>query len=348
MSEAELLISMSAAAAVRQTELVLARLRPAPTLSIVVPCYNEVAVLPETARRLAVLLDNLQSAGRIAAVPQVWLIDDGSQDGTWSLIEQLVEDDARFRGLKLSRNVGHQRALMAGLATASGDVVVSIDADLQDDRSVIGAMVDAFRGGADIVLGVCSDRILDSWFERVSVRGYDRALRGFGVEVVDDHADFRLLSRIALEALAQYRETNLFLRALIPQLGFTVATVPYRRAERVAGTSKYPAWKMLALALDGVTSFSIRPLRLITLLGLAMSVVSFGLGLWALGTALCGGAVVPGWASTTVPVFMICGVQVLCTGIIGEYVGKIYFELKRRPRYLVERITAGTDIGSGE
>ncbi len=352
MQEFDLLISSpstSGAAAARLPEMsAVAGLRPAPALSIVVPCHNEVAVLPETARHLAALLDDLQGAGRIAAAPQVWLIDDGSRDATWPLIEQLGQRDARFRGLKLSRNVGHQRALMAGLATAPGDVVVSIDADLQDDPWVIGAMVDAFRGGADIVLGIRSDRSSDSWFKRASARGYYRALRGLGVEVVFDHADFRLLSRIALDALAQYQETNLFLRALIPQLGFTVATVPYRRAERFAGTSKYSLRKMLALALDGVTSFSIRPLRLITLLGFAVSLVSFGLGFWALGTALFGSAVVPGWASTTVPVFMICGVQMLCLGIIGEYVGKIYFESKHRPRYIVEQITPVTRTGASE
>lgn len=312
------------------------------------PCYNESAVLPETVRQLAALLDELLVSGRIAPSPQVWFVDDGSRDATWALIEATGRADARFRGLKLSRNVGHQRALMAGLATAPGNVVVSIDADLQDDPRVIGAMVDAFRGGADVVLGVRSDRTSDSWFKRASARGYYRALRSLGVEVVFDHADFRLLSRTALTALAQYQEANLFLRALIPQLGFTVATVPYRRAERFAGTSNYPLRKMLALGLDGVTSFSIRPLRLITLLGFAVSLVSFGLGFWALGVTLFGGTVVPGWASTTVPIFMICGVQMLCLGIIGEYVGKIYFESKRRPRYIVEHVTPLADPGASE
>ena len=316
-----------------------AGVRPPPTLSIVVPCYNEAEVLPEAVRQLTMLLDDLLAAQRIAAAPQVWLVDDGSRDTSWARIEAISANDARFHGLKLSRNVGHQRALMAGLATASGEVVVSIDADLQDDPLVIGAMVDAYRGGADVVLGIRSDRSSDSWFKRVSAHGFYHLLRGLGVEVVFDHADFRLLSRAALVALAQYEEANLFLRALIPQLGFTVATVPYRRAARLAGESKYPLHRMLGLALDGVTSFSTRPLRLITLLGLAVSLVSFGLGFWALWTALFGSVVVPGWASTTVPIFMICGVQMLCIGIIGEYVGKIYFESKRRPRYIVEQVT---------
>ncbi len=317
----------------------VAALRAPPTLSIVVPCYNETEVLPETVRQLGGLLDELLAAGRIAAAPQVWLVNDGSRDATWPLIERCAARDTRFRGLKLSRNVGHQRALMAGLATAPGDVVVSIDADLQDDPRVIGAMVDAYRGGADVVLGVRSDRTSDSWFKRATAQGFYRVLSGLGVEVVFNHADFRLLSRAALSALAQFQEANLFLRALIPQLGFTVATVPYARAERFAGESKYPFSKMAALALDGVTSFSTRPLRLITMFGFIVSLASFGLGFWALGLAVFSDRTIPGWASTTVPIFMICGVQTLCLGIIGEYVGKIYLESKRRPRYIIEELT---------
>lgn len=321
------------------TEPAITALRAPPTLSIVVPCYNEIEVLPETVRQLGRLLDELLAAGRIAAAPQVWLVNDGSRDATWPLIERCAASDPRFRGLKLSRNVGHQRALMAGLATAPGDVVVSIDADLQDDPRVIGAMVDAYRGGADIVLGVRSDRSSDSWFKRATAQGFYRVLHGLGVEVVFNHADFRLLSRAALGALAQFEEANLFLRALIPQLGFTVATVPYARAERFAGESKYPFSKMAALALDGVTSFSTRPLRLITMFGFIVSLASFGLGFWALGLAVFSDRTIPGWASTTVPIFMICGVQTLCLGIIGEYIGKIYLESKRRPRFIIEELT---------
>jgi len=298
-------------------------LRAPPRLGIVVPCYDESEVLPETLRRLTAALSAMQASGRIAAGAQLWLVDDGSRDDTWALIAAAATADPRVRGLKLSRNVGHQRALMAGLATAAGDVLVSIDADLQDDPAVIATMIDAYRGGADIVYGVRNDRTTDGWFKLC--------------------ADCRLLSRAALDALAQYGETNLFLRALVPQLGFTSATVPYARAERFAGTSKYPLRKMIGLALDGVTSFSTRPLRLITMLGFVVSITSFMLGLWALWSAAFSPATVPGWASTTVPIFMICGVQLLSLGIIGEYVGKIYFETKRRPRYIVE-MAAGVSI----
>jgi len=312
-------------------------LRAAPSLDIVVPCYNEEAVLPETARQLTALLDRLLAAGSVTSAT-VHFVDDGSRDSTWGLVETLHAADARLCGIKLSRNRGHQNALMAGLSTATADVVVSIDADLQDDPSIIADMVDAYRGGAEIVLGVRSDRGTDSAFKRLTGQGFYRFLKGMGVEIVYDHADYRLMSRRALGALAQYPETNLFLRALIPQLGFTVATVPYRRAERFAGESKYPLSKMLAFALDGVTSFSTRPLRLITLLGFLVSTVSFALGIWAFCVAVFTTAGVPGWASTVVPIYLICGVQLLCIGIIGEYVGKIYFETKRRPRFIVDRM----------
>ena len=315
-------------------------MRAAPSLDVVVPCYNEEEVLPETARQLGALLDALLAAGSITA-GRVLFVDDGSRDATWALIEALNAADPRLGGVKLSRNRGHQNALMAGLATATADVVVSIDADLQDDPAIIAAMVDAYRGGAEIVLGVRSDRGSDSGFKRVTGQGFYRFLHAMGVEVVYDHADYRLMSRRALAALAEYPETNLFLRALIPQLGFTVASVPYRRAERFAGESKYPLGKMLAFALDGVTSFSTRPLRLITLLGFLVSSVSFGLGLWALFTAVFTRDAIPGWASTVVPIYLICGVQLLCIGIIGEYIGKIYFETKRRPRFIVDRVLGG-------
>lgn len=311
-------------------------LRPPPTLAIVVPCYNEEAVLPETARQLGALLDDLLAAGRIAPGPQVHFVDDGSRDATWATIERVNAADRRMRGIKLSRNRGHQNALMAGLSTVGGDVVVSIDADLQDDPRVIGDMVDAYRGGADVVLGVRNDRGTDTAFKRLTGQGFYKLMSALGVEIVFDHADFRLLSRRALTALAGFTESNLFLRALIPQLGFTVATVPYRRAERFAGESKYPLGKMLAFALDGITSFSTRPLRLITLIGFVVSTISFGLGLWALALKLFTDSTIPGWASTTVPIYLICGVQLLCLGIIGEYIGKIYFETKRRPRFTIE------------
>jgi glycosyltransferase involved in cell wall biosynthesis len=310
-------------------------LRPPPSLGLVLPCYNEEAVLPETARQLTALIDSLSADGRIASA-RVYFVDDGSRDRTWAIIEDLQRADPRFSGIKLSRNRGHQNALMAGLAAARQEAVVSLDADMQDDPQVIGAMVDAYRGGAEIVLGVRNDRSSDSWFKRSTAQGYYKFLRGMGVDIVADHADYRLMSARALQALAGYAEVNLFLRALVPQLGFSVATVPYRRAERFAGESKYPLGKMLAFAFEGITSFSTRPLRLITLLGFVVSTVSFVLALWALFTAIFLSSTVPGWASTVVPIYFICGVQLLCVGIIGEYVGKIYLETKRRPRFIVE------------
>ncbi|UAJ09805.1 glycosyltransferase family 2 protein [Glacieibacterium megasporae] len=318
-------------------------LRAAPSLDIVVPCYNEEEVLPETARQLTALLDSLLAAGNVTSA-QVHFVDDGSRDRTWALIEQLHQADPRLCGIKLSRNRGHQNALMAGLGASTAAVVVSIDADLQDDPAIIADMVDAYRGGAEIVLGVRSDRGTDSAFKRLTGQGFYRFLKGMGVEIVYDHADYRLMSRRALNALAQYTETNLFLRALIPQLGFSVATVPYRRAERFAGESKYPLSKMLAFALDGLTSFSTRPLRLITLLGFLVSTVSFALGLWALSVAVFTTQGVPGWASTVVPIYLICGVQLLCIGIIGEYVGKIYFETKRRPRFIIDQMLGDDEV----
>jgi glycosyltransferase involved in cell wall biosynthesis len=317
-------------------------LRPAPSLDIVVPCFNEEEVLPETARQLTALIDAMLAAGSVASA-EVHFVDDGSRDRTWAIVEGLHRADPRLGGVKLSRNRGHQNALMAGLAASTADVVVSIDADLQDDPAIIVDMVDAYRGGAEIVLGVRSDRGTDSAFKRMTGQGFYRFLKGMGVEIVYDHADYRLMSRRALTALAQYSESNLFLRALIPQLGFTTATVPYRRAERFAGESKYPLSKMLAFALDGVTSFSTRPLRLITLLGFLVSSVAFALGLWALWVAVFTTSSVPGWASTVVPIYLICGVQLLCIGIIGEYVGKIYFETKRRPRFIVDRVLGEDD-----
>lgn len=311
-------------------------MRPAPHIGLVVPCYNEEAVLPETARQLAILLDQLIAEARIASA-RVYFVDDGSKDATWRLIETIHSKDRRFSGVKLSRNRGHQNALLAGMRVATGEAVITLDADLQDDPAVIGTMVDAYRGGADIVLGVRSDRASDSWWKRTTAQSFYRVMKGLGVDIVADHADYRLMSARTVAALSDYTEVNLFLRALIPQLGFSVAVVPYRRAERFAGESKYPIRKMITFALDGVTSFSIRLLRLITLLGLIVSTGSFILAMWALITALVFDSTIPGWASIVVPIYFVCGVQLLSLGIIGEYVGKIFLETKRRPRFFVER-----------
>jgi polyisoprenyl-phosphate glycosyltransferase len=252
-----------------------------------------------------------------------------------------------MRGLKLSRNRGHQNALLAGLLSAKGDIVVSIDADLQDDPELIVEMVQANAAGADIVLGVRRSRANDSAFKRLTAELYYRCLRWMQIEITYNHADYRLLSRRAIEALRQYGESNLFLRALVMQLGFKTAIVSYDRAPRFAGRSKYPLHKMIALALEGVTAFSTMPLRLITLAGFIVSFGSFLLGAWALLAAFFSLSVVPGWASTVIPIYLICGVQLICLGIMGEYIGKIYHETKRRPRFTVETALLDTHSETG-
>ncbi len=307
-------------------------------LSIVVPCFNEQEVLPETARRLGVLLGALVAHGQIAASSQVCFVDDGSTDRTWAIVQSLHDTDARFGGLRLSRNRGHQNALLAGLLTAQGDTVITIDADLQDDLDAIRAMLEANRQGADIVYGVRSVRTSDTALKRHTAQMFYRLLRWLGVEVVFDHADFRLMSRRSIEALRSYDESNLFLRALIPKLGFTTHIVTYERHERFAGKSKYPFRKMLALAVEGVTSFSTRPLRIITLLGLLMSALAMALTIWAVAATVVFAATIPGWASTVIPIYVVCGVQLLSLGVIGEYIGKIYLETKRRPRFHISEV----------
>ena len=307
----------------------------APALTVVVPCFNEEPVLPETARRLRALLDGLIAAGTISDGSRVCFVDDGSRDRTWDIIQDLTCSGGPFVGLRLSRNRGHQNALMAGLLTVSGDLIVSIDADLQDDPDAITAMLRSAAEGADIVYGVRGSRDSDDAFKRVSAHLYYRTLKLLGVEIVFDHADFRLLSRRAVEALREYEETNLFLRALIPQLGFESRIVTYTRAERFAGVSKYPLRKMLTLAFEGITSFSTRPLRMVTVLGCVMSVFAMALSVWALVQTVIRHATIPGWASTVIPIYLVCGVQLLSLGVIGEYVGKIYLETKRRPRFIV-------------
>jgi glycosyltransferase involved in cell wall biosynthesis len=309
-------------------------------LSIVVPCYNEQEVLPETARRLRVVLAQLVASGKIEPASHVIFVDDGSKDATWSLIEDESRAHPDTRGVKLSRNRGHQNALVAGLFHATGDIVISVDADLQDDLGAIERMVDAHTAGADVVYGVRKRRDTDTRFKRITAEGYYKLLGAMQVQVVFNHADYRLLSRRAIEALKQFGESNLFLRGIIPQLGFPSSIVYYDRAERFAGESKYPLRKMLAFAWEGITSFSAAPLRMITGLGLLISLASFLVTLWAVWVRLFSETAVPGWASTVVPVYLLGGVQLLCIGIIGEYLAKIYLEVKRRPRFFVER-TAG-------
>ena len=313
-----------------------------PLLSIVVPCLNEEDVLPETARRLDLVLGELAAAGAVAPASHVCFVDDGSADRTWPLIEALNAQSARFRGLKLSRNRGHQAALMAGLLNVDGDLVITIDADLQDDPAAIAPMLRAAADGADIVYGVRSARASDTALKRQTAHLYYRLLGFLGVEIVFNHGDFRLLSRRAVEALRDYEESNLFLRALIPQLGFEARSVEYERTQRFAGKSKYSLGNMVALAIEGVTSFTNRPLRLITMLGCATALLSLALTVWALCVTLIFKAAIPGWASVVIPVYLVCGVQLLCLGVIGEYVGKIYLETKRRPRFHVTEMLAST------
>lgn len=318
-----------------------------PTLAIVVPCYNEQEVLPETLRRLRLLLERMTGEGRVSAASRVWLVDDGSRDQTWALIRQASEEaDAICRGLKLSRNRGHQVALLAGLMQAEGDVLISIDADLQDDLEVMLAMLDHYGQGHDIVYGVRSTRTSDTAFKRVTAEAYYRLLDRLGVEVVFNHADYRLMSRRAVEALRACPESNIFLRGLIPQLGYPSSVVTYERHERFAGESKYPLRKMLALAWQGVTSFSAVPLRAITTLGMLVSVLSLAMGFWALGVRLFTTQAVPGWASIVIPLFLISGVQLLSLGIIGEYLAKVFVETKRRPLYFIEQ-QAGAEASPG-
>ena len=307
-------------------------------LSFVVPCYNEEAALNETAHRLTQLIDELKAKGKIDSAT-IWFVDDGSHDHTWSIIEGLAARSPVFVGIKLSRNCGHQNALLAGLLTADGDAVISLDADLQDDLNVVQQMIEAWHEGHDIVYGVRRSRPDDTWFKRWSARRYYALLRRLGVEIVPDHADFRLLSREALQTLAHYPEANLFLRGLIPQLGSRSAQVFYDRQARVHGETKYPFRKMVSLALDGVTSFSAVPLRIIAALGAVIFVFSIMVTVWIVCVRLFTDHAVPGWASTTLPIYALGGIQLLSLGVVGEYVAKIYLETKRRPRYLIERVT---------
>jgi glycosyltransferase involved in cell wall biosynthesis len=306
-------------------------------LTIVVPCYNEEAVLPETAQRLLALLTRLDEAQLISPGSQVCFVDDGSRDATWTLIEQLAASEPRVHGVKLSRNCGHQNALLAGLLSAEGEALVSIDADLQDDVDVIEQMVRKHLDGADIVYGVRSSRRSDTVLKRRTAEAYYRLLEIMGVDIIYNHADYRLLSRRALQALTSFSEVNMFLRGVIPMLGFRTATVEYIRYERFAGESKYPLRRMLGLALDGITSFSVAPLRMITGLGLLICGFSLLMVLWIILGKLLTNSVVPGWASSVVPIYLIGGVQLFSIGVLGEYVAKIYLETKRRPRYILER-----------
>jgi glycosyltransferase involved in cell wall biosynthesis len=311
--------------------------RSTPLLVIVVPCFNEEEVLPETASRLEALIDRLRSDNQIASGSGVLLVDDGSSDRTWNLIEDLARRSGTFRGLKLARNFGHQSAILAGILSAESDITITIDADLQDPPEAIADMIAAHRSGADIVYGVREDRSSDSAFKRTTAQAFYKLMKFMGVELISNHADFRLLNKEAINALKQFGEINLFLRGLIPLLGFNQQIIHYKREPRFAGKSKYSFAKMLMLSIDGITSFSVYPLRLITILGLLVSLLAFAAALWALGAWIFNAGRVPGWTSIVLPMYFLGGVQLLSIGILGEYLGKSYFETKRRPRFIVEK-----------
>ncbi|MBP3453052.1 MAG: glycosyltransferase family 2 protein [Clostridia bacterium] len=315
------------------------------TLYIVVPCYKEEAVLPETAKRLKKKLQALLEKGKISDKSRVMFVNDGSKDRTWEIISQLHEEEPQvFSGVNLARNRGHQNALLAGLMTAvnHADMVISMDADLQDDVDAVDAMVEAYHKGYDVVYGVRSSRKTDTFFKRFTAEGFYKLMKALGVDIVFNHADYRLMSKRALEGLAEFGEVNLFLRGIVPQIGYPWTTVEYERHERFAGESKYPLKKMLAFAFDGITSFSIKPMRLILLLGVVVFAVSILMLLYALISKLSG-STTAGWTSMMGSIWLIGGIQLLSLGVIGEYIGKIYSETKRRPRFIIERVLNKTE-----
>ena len=317
------------------------------TVYIVVPCYNEEAVLPETSKRLNRKMKQLMKAGAISADSRVVFVDDGSKDKTWKMIAKLHEKlPQMFDGVKLSRNEGHQNALFAGLMQVKDlcDAAISLDADLQDDIEAIDEMIQRFAEGADIVYGVRSQRDTDTFFKRTTARGFYRLMKHMGVEVVEDHADFRLMSRRALEGLSEFHEVNLFLRGMVPMIGYPTAEVYYERGERFAGESKYPLRKMLSFAAQGITSLSVKPIRLITSIGIGIFLASFLILIYSLIRHLTGHTVA-GWTSTVFSIWAIGGLQLLAIGVIGEYIGKIYLETKARPRYLIETWLHGENAG---
>ncbi|MGA7859360.1 MAG: glycosyltransferase family 2 protein [Terracidiphilus sp.] len=307
-----------------------------PRLAFIIPCHNEEQVLQETAARLGSVLKELAQE-KLIAEASIFFVDDGSVDGTWDIIERLASESTQFHGLKLSRNFGQQNAILAGLLTVPGDILISIDADLQDDVAAIKEMVLAYIGGAEVVYGIRRNRKTDSFFKRTTAEGFYRLLQAMGVQLIFNHADYRLLSRRVVEELRNYKESNLLLRGLIPQLGFPSALVYYDRQSRFAGDSKYPVSKMVALAVNGITSFTEIPLKFITILGMLISLFSFGLAAWALIAKFIHAASVPGWASIVIPLYMLGGVQLLSLGVIGQYLAKIYSEAKGRPRFIVEK-----------
>lgn len=316
-----------------------------PCLAIVVPCYKEEAVLHETHKRLSQLLDQLIEEKQIASDSYVLYVNDGSTDQTWSIIQDLYQHESYACGLNLAGNVGHQNALMAGLELVKDhcDIAVSIDADLQDDILVIPEMVCRYQEGYDIVYGVRKERKTDTWFKRETAQAFYRLMNMMGVKTVYNHADYRLMSKRALQQLARFRERNLFLRGLVPLIGYQTTCVYYNRSKRLAGESKYPLKKMLDFAIDGITSFSVKPVRMIFWLGCVFILVGIGVTIWTLYTHYIHDTV-PGWASLIISIWVVGGFILAALGIVGEYIGKIYIEVKDRPRYNIEKTLMRKDL----
>ncbi len=308
-------------------------------LYLVIPCYNEEAVLPETARQLLEKMNSMFERGMISRESRIMFVNDGSKDKTWEIIEELHRSNPIYSGVKLSRNKGHQNALLAGLMTAKekADMTISLDADLQDDVDVIDKMVEKYYEGNDVVYGVRSARKTDTFFKKFTAQGFYKIMQAMGVEIVYNHADYRLMSRRALEGLAQFKEVNLFLRGIVPLIGYRSDVVTYERHERFAGESKYPLKKMLAFATDGITSFSIKPIRLITTFGILIFGISLLMLLYSLVVHFMG-KTVAGWTSMIISIWAIGGLQLLAIGVVGEYIGKIYLETKERPKYIIETV----------
>lgn len=306
-------------------------------LAIVVPCYNEEEMLPLTTKELTGVLSDLITKQKIAPDSYILYVDDGSKDSTWELIRKFHEEEKKVFGLKLAGNVGHQNALTAGMLNAMehADIMISIDADLQDDTAVMEEMVDKFHEGKDIVYGVRNDRKKDSFFKRTTAQMFYKVMAAFGVKTVYNHADYRLMSKRALQVFSKYQEINLYLRGVMPLIGYETDCVYYERKERVAGESKYPLKKMLALAWNGITSFSVKPIDFITALGGFLIFLCVIAAVYAL-VSYCNGHTVPGWTSLILSIWFLGGMQLVAIGMIGQYIGKIYIEVKHRPRYNVE------------
>lgn len=313
---------------------------PKPVLYIVIPCYNEQEVLPITAPMFLDKLKSLCDQGLVSDSSRILFVNDGSRDGTWDIIKALSDADEHFAGISQSRNRGHQNAVLAGLMEVKDlcDISISIDCDGQDDLNAMDDMVRAYLDGCEIVYGVRADRASDTAFKRLTAQGFYKFLSAMGAEVVYNHADYRLISARALREFSKFKEVNLYLRGLVPLVGFKSTSVEYKREQRLAGKSKYPLRRMLALAGDGITSLSVKPLRLIMSFGIIVALLSFVGVIWALVSALSGHSVA-GWASTTCIICFVSGVQLICMGVIGEYVGKIYMETKQRPRYIISERT---------